>query len=141
MVSELGRGRGKSLVCDNLHRALLGRYSSGATTGQLLKGAAPTMISGVIGIYGLVVSTLIATRLNDTMPLLDGYRAFAAGTTSGLGCLFSGIVLGTAVKQMHIEDGKKKQKAISTSSIVLLVLLEATVLYSLIVGSPHHAPW
>jgi V-type H+-transporting ATPase proteolipid subunit len=47
-------------------------------------------MAGIIGIYGLVVSVLVANDLKQNLPLYTGLIQFCAGLSVGLAGLASG---------------------------------------------------
>eukprot|EP00977_Amphora_coffeiformis_P030410 scaffold46804_cov199-Amphora_coffeaeformis.AAC.1 len=57
-----------------------------------IKSFVPVIISGVLGIYGLIVAVILSNLLQGESELnsADGYRNFAAGLAVGLPCLASG---------------------------------------------------
>ena len=53
---------------------------------------APIIISGVLAIYGCIISVIVGSNLmNDDMTEAQGYRNLAAGLAVGLTCLASGL--------------------------------------------------
>lgn len=50
-------------------------------------------MAGIIGIYGLVVSVLIANDLNQRLPLYTGFIQLGAGLSVGLAGMAAGYVL------------------------------------------------
>lgn len=50
-------------------------------------------MAGIIGIYGLVVSVLIANDLRQSLPLYTGFIQLGAGLAVGLAGLAAGYVL------------------------------------------------
>lgn len=52
----------------------------------------PIVMAGIIGIYGLVVSVLIANDLAQTVPLYTGFIQLGAGLAVGLAGLAAGYV-------------------------------------------------
>lgn len=53
----------------------------------------PIVMAGIIGIYGLVVSVLIANDLKQNLPLYTGFVQLGAGLAVGLAGLAAGYVL------------------------------------------------
>lgn len=49
-------------------------------------------MAGIIGIYGLVVSVLIANDLNQKLPLYTGFIQLGAGLAVGLAGMAAGYV-------------------------------------------------
>lgn len=52
----------------------------------------PIVMAGIIGIYGLVVSVLIANDLKQTLPLYTGFIQLGAGLAVGLAGMAAGYV-------------------------------------------------
>jgi V-type H+-transporting ATPase proteolipid subunit len=52
----------------------------------------PIVMAGIIAIYGLVVSVLIANDLNQRLPLYTGFIQLGAGLAVGLAGLAAGFV-------------------------------------------------
>ena len=50
----------------------------------------PIVMAGIIGIYGLVVSVLIANDLNQKVPLYTGFIQLGAGLSVGLAGMAAG---------------------------------------------------
>jgi len=50
-------------------------------------------MAGIIGIYGLVVSVLVANDLTQKLPLYTGFIQLGAGLAVGLAGLAAGYVL------------------------------------------------
>ena len=56
----------------------------------LLVDIVPIVMAGIIGIYGLVVSVLIANDLNQKVPLYTGFIQLGAGLSVGLAGMAAG---------------------------------------------------
>jgi len=50
----------------------------------------PIVMAGIIGIYGLVVSVLVANDLQQALPLYTGFIQLGAGLSVGLAGLAAG---------------------------------------------------
>jgi len=114
----------------------------------------PIIVSGVLAIYGIIVSVLLVGKLTEgTLSEVDGYRNLSAGLAVGLACLASGIGLSKFLKQCNEGTivgsrssaglaeplvGSQRRAEIRQPSIVKLCLclsfLEAIGLYGLIVA-------
>lgn len=53
----------------------------------------PVVMAGIIGIYGLVVSVLVANNLKQELALFTGFIQLGAGLSVGLAGLAAGYVL------------------------------------------------
>ena len=71
-----------------------------------LKGFAPIVISGVLAIYGIIVSVLLALKFtggdNNSMTEEEGYRNLSAGLAVGFACLASGFGMATFIKELNL---------------------------------------
>ena len=71
-----------------------------------LKGFAPIVISGVLAIYGIIVSVLLALKFtgddNTSMTEEAGYRNLSAGLAVGFACLASGFGMATFIKELNL---------------------------------------
>ena len=56
----------------------------------MLVDIVPIVMAGIIGIYGLVVSVLIANDLNQKVPLYTGFIQLGAGLSVGLAGMAAG---------------------------------------------------
>lgn len=112
----------------------------------------PVTVGGVVNIYGLIVSVLIASRIDASLSLDDGYRLFGAGLCMGGTGLFSGLAMGKfysavanqASEETCVEDGRENsenQALLSSNTfreksskkfICVLLIFEAGALYGLI---------
>lgn len=60
--------------------------------GSFLLVWAPIMISGVLAIYGCIISVILSQRItNEAMTEAQGYRNLSAGLACGSACLASGL--------------------------------------------------
>ncbi|KAL0227599.1 hypothetical protein RCL1_003743 [Eukaryota sp. TZLM3-RCL] len=100
---------------------------------SVMKFLIPVVMSGIFGIYGLILSMLIVGDINNEgkYPLFDGFVALAAGLTQGLSSLAAGITVG------HVGNAgiaaSAQQPRLFTSLILTLILGEAIALYGVIV--------
>ena len=64
---------------------------------QVMKNIIPVIMSGVIGIYGLIVAVILLNGIKtpkEGYTAKDGFKHLAAGLSSGLSGLGSGIAIG-----------------------------------------------
>ncbi|KAJ7681474.1 hypothetical protein B0H17DRAFT_1076057 [Mycena rosella] len=61
---------------------------------QMMKCVVPVIMAGIIAIYGLVVSVLIASDLAVSMSLAQGFVQLGAGLSVGLAGLAAGFAIG-----------------------------------------------
>jgi len=73
-----------------------------AMRGSGMQGFVPIVISGVLAIYGIIVSIVMASSFSDSMTQLEGYRNLAAGLSVGFACLASGFGMGTFIKELNL---------------------------------------
>merc|ERR1712232_138203 len=66
------------------------------------KGIVPCMQSGVLAMYGIAISIILALKMNDEISSVEtGYRYMSAGLIVGLTNLASGWGIGSFMKMMN----------------------------------------
>ena len=133
-------GLAGALVFANLGAAI-GTYRSGVgichlgilRPDKIIKSVIPVIMAGILGIYGLIVSVILNTRIKrESYNLKLGYKHLASGLVCGLSCLGAGISIGIAgdagVRAMGQED------RIFVGMMLILIFSEALGLYGLIVS-------
>lgn len=108
----------------------------------MMKCVVPVVMSGIIAVYGLVVSIVIASKLSPKVPISvsKGAADLAAGIAAGLTGISSGYAIGI-VGDLSARTYYFQPK-IFTGMIVILIFAEVLGLYGLIVavllsGSPY----
>jgi len=83
-----------------------------------VKSFIPIVISGVLAIYGIIVSVLLSGKLHHatvgddgsenstTITTTDGYRFLCAGLSVGLACAASGYGMASFIKQANATSNK-----------------------------------
>jgi ATP synthase proteolipid subunit len=70
-----------------------------------VRAFAPIVISGVLAIYGIIVSVLISAKLRSSatgeLTAADGYRYLCAGLSVGLACAAAGSGLATFIRKSN----------------------------------------
>lgn len=124
----------------------------------------PIIISGVLAIYGIIISVLLSGKLHNddvngvmTMTTAQGYRYLCAGLSVGLACAASGLGMANFIKQSNAGGHRKPETSYiapaetapllgngesSSPSVppcdhrymMVMVFLEAIALYGLIVA-------
>jgi len=89
-------------------------------------------MAGIIGIYGLVVSVLIANNLKQGMTLYQGFIQLGAGLAVGLAGLAAGFAVGI-VGDAGVR-GTAQQPRLFVGMILILIFAEVLGLYGLIVA-------
>merc|ERR1711977_475909 len=85
----------------------------------VMKSIVPVVMAGVLGIYGFIISVLIAQKVAPVdYKMFDGYAHLA----SGLACGLSGV------------RANAQQPKLFVGMILILIFAEALALYGLIVG-------
>lgn len=79
-------------------------------------------MAGIIGIYGLVVSVLIANDLAQTIPLYTGFIQLGAGLSVGLAGLAAGFAIGI-VGDAGVR-GTAQQPRLYVGMILILIFAE-----------------
>jgi V-type H+-transporting ATPase proteolipid subunit len=98
-----------------------------------MKSLIPVVMSGIIAVYGLVVSVLIAGSLRPT-----GYSLFAGFTHlgAGLACGLTGMSAGYAIG--HVGDSCVRayvhESKVFVTMVLILIFAEVLGLYGLIVA-------
>lgn len=99
----------------------------------IMKSLIPVVMSGIIAVYGLVVSVLIAGNLRP-----EGYSLFAGFTHlgAGLACGMTGLAAGYAIGivgdscvRAYVQETK-----VFVSMVLILIFAEVLGLYGLIVA-------
>ncbi|KAJ3503988.1 hypothetical protein NLJ89_g8181 [Agrocybe chaxingu] len=99
----------------------------------IMKSLIPVVMSGIIAVYGLVVSVLIAGSLKPhDYPLFSGFIHLGAG----LACGFTGMAAGYAIGYVgdscvraYVQESK-----VFVSMVLILIFAEVLGLYGLIVA-------
>jgi len=99
---------------------------------QMMKCVVPVVMAGIIGIYGLVVSVMIAGGLRANMPLATGFIQLGAGLAVGLAGLAAGFAIGI-VGDAGVR-GTAQQPRLFVGMILILIFAEVLGLYGLIVA-------
>lgn len=98
----------------------------------IVKNIVPIVMAGIIGIYGLVVSVLVADGLKQSLPLYTGFIQLGAGLAVGLAGLAAGFAIGI-VGDAGVR-GTAQQPRLYVGMILILIFAEVLGLYGLIVA-------
>ncbi|KAJ5439740.1 uncharacterized protein N7458_010738 [Penicillium daleae] len=98
----------------------------------IVKNIVPIVMAGIIGIYGLVVSVLVANDLTQKLPLYTGFIQLGAGLSVGLAGLAAGFAIGI-VGDAGVR-GTAQQPRLYVGMILILIFAEVLGLYGLIVA-------
>ena len=99
----------------------------------VMKSIVPVVMAGVLGIYGLIVSVIIATNIHPTgYTLFQGYAHLGSGLTTGLAGLAAGMAIGI-IGDAGVR-ANAQQPRLFVGMILILIFAEALGLYGLIVG-------
>jgi len=114
-----GLGAAASMFLTALGSALAsvqaGKFAMRSTGGGVLSFA-PIMSSGVLAIYGIIVSVLLGGKIGE-VDQAGGYKNFAAGISVGLTCLASGLgMAGFIEDSLHPMDGRTITQGLNSSS-------------------------
>ncbi|BFF97629.1 V-type proton ATPase 16 kDa proteolipid subunit-like [Drosophila madeirensis] len=99
---------------------------------MLMKSLIPVVMAGIIAIYGLVVSVLIAGSINEDYSIHDSYVHLGAGLSVGLPGLAGGFAIGIAGDAGV--RGTGQQPRLFVGMILILIFAEVLGLYGLIVA-------
>src|SRR5579859_379922 len=92
----------------------------------------PTILSGILGIYGLVVSVLIASNLHMKTSLFLSFIQLGAGLSVGLAGMAAGFSIGI-VGDAGVR-GMAQQPRLFVGMVLILIFAEVLGLYGLIVA-------
>lgn len=98
----------------------------------IMKSVIPVVMAGIIAIYGLVVSVLIANKLSSDVTLYTSFLQLGAGLSVG----FSGLAAGFAIGIVGDSGvrGTAQQPRLFVGMILILIFAEVLGLYGLIVA-------
>ncbi|KIR25739.1 V-type proton ATPase proteolipid subunit 2 [Cryptococcus deuterogattii 99/473] len=100
----------------------------------IMKSLIPVVMSGIIAVYGLVVSVLIAGNISPSEPysLFAGFVHLAAGLACGFTGLAAGYaigIVGDACVRAYVYESR-----VFVSMVLILIFAEVIGLYGLIVA-------
>jgi len=99
----------------------------------IMKSLIPVVMSGIIAVYGLVVSVLISGKIKPgNYALYDGFVHLAAGLACGLTGLSAGYaigIVGDSCVRAYVYESK-----VFVTMILILIFAEVLGLYGLIVA-------
>jgi len=100
---------------------------------MLIKGLVPAIMASVRGVYGLIISILIAVQITPTnYSLMKAFAHLFAGLSVGLSGLASGYCMGVVGKTGMI--AVSRQPRLYIGILLILIFAEAIGLYGLIIG-------
>jgi len=99
-----------------------------------MKSLIPVVMSGIIAVYGLVVSVLIVGRLDPSQdyPLYSGFVHLGAGLACGSTGLAAGYaigIVGDSCVRAYVRESK-----VFVAMVLILIFAEVLGLYGLIVA-------
>jgi len=100
----------------------------------IMKSLIPVVMSGIIAVYGLVVSVLIVGRLDPSQgyPLYSGFVHLGAGLACGSTGLAAGYaigIVGDSCVRAYVREAK-----VFVAMVLILIFAEVLGLYGLIVA-------
>lgn len=100
----------------------------------IMKSLIPVIMSGILAVYGLVVSVLIAGALapDQSYTLFNGYMHLASGLCAGLSSLAAGWAIGIVG-----DDGVRKlmlEPRLFVGMVLILIFAEVLGLYGMIIS-------
>jgi len=99
---------------------------------MMIRNHMPPILSGILAIYGLVVSVIISTSLAEKSALHTNFLYFGAGLTVGLSCLASGFCIGIIGDAGVRASGQ--QPRMFVGMMMMLIFAEVLGIYGLIVS-------
>jgi len=115
-------------------KAGVGVSASGVLRPELImRNVIPVVMAGVVAVYGLIVSMILATSLQPQGYCdFNGFCAFGAGLCVGLSGMAAGIAIGI-VGDAGVRATSQQPKLFA-GMILMLIMAEALGLYGLIVS-------
>jgi len=107
-------------------------------TEMVMKSIMPVILSGVCGIFGLIIAVIISSNMRGpiatktTYAIYTGYAHLGAGLTVGLSNLASGLAIGMS-GDCGVEDSCRQPK-LYIGMVLIWSFGSALGLYGLIVG-------
>ena len=101
-------------------------------TEMVMKSIMPVILSGVCGIFGLIIAVIIATGMKREYSLYTAYSHLSAGLTVGLSNLATGLALGMA-GEIGVQDSARQPK-LYIGMVLIWSFGSALGLYGLIVA-------
>jgi len=100
----------------------------------IMKSLIPVVMAGIVAVYGLVVSVLIAGQIDGDKPysLQTGFIHLFSGITTGLAGVASGYAIG--IVGDYCVRGYGQQSKLYVSMVLILIFAEVLGLYGLIVS-------
>merc|ERR1712107_322507 len=96
----------------------------------VMKSIVPVVMAGVLGIYGFIISVLIAQKVTpEGYKMYDGYAHLASGLACGLSGLSAGMAIGV-VGDSGVRANAQQPK-LFVGMIIILIFAEALALYGL----------
>merc|ERR1712228_498710 len=96
-------------------------------------GIMPVILSGVCGIFGLIIAVIISSTMDPTKySLFSGYAHLGAGLTVGLSNLATGLALGMS-GEIGVQDSAQQPK-LYIGMVLIWSFGSALGLYGLIVA-------
>merc|ERR1712060_158855 len=104
-------------------------------TEMVMKSIMPVILSGVCGIFGLIIAVIISSTMSpgaNKYSLFSGYAHLGAGLTVGLSNLATGLALGMA-GEIGVQDSARQPK-LYIGMVLIWSFGSALGLYGLIVA-------
>ncbi len=98
----------------------------------IMKSTVPVIMSGILAVYGVVVSVLISGKMEQNMPLSNAFIQLGAGLAVGLSGLAAGFAIGI-VGDAGVR-GSAQQPRLFVGMVLILIFAEVLGLYGLIVA-------
>ena len=98
---------------------------------KIFRALIPVIMAGILGIYGLIVAVLMASKIKDA-DRQTGYKQLASGMCCGLSSLASGLAIGV-IGDAAVKSYAQTEK-VYVGMIIMLIFAEAIGLYGLIIA-------
>jgi len=101
-------------------------------TEMVMKSIMPVILSGVCGIFGLIIAVIISSGMTEKYSLFTGYAHLGSGLTVGLSNLATGLALGMC-GECGVQDSARQPK-LYIGMVLIWSFGSALGLYGLIVA-------
>jgi len=98
----------------------------------LVKGLVPAIMASVRGVYGLIISILIAVQVTPNYSLMKAFAHLFSGLAVGLSGTASGWCMG--IIGDHGMAAVSRNPRLYIGMLLILIFAEAIGLYGLIIG-------
>lgn len=100
---------------------------------KIMKSVFPVIMSGILGIYGLIISVILIQKIGkENYDYVTGYKHLGSGICCGLASLGSGLAIGIVGEAGSRALGL--QDKVFVGMMLILIFAEALGLYGVIIA-------